>query len=318
MIEDNLKSLPVPVQEAMRDAYKSYKATFTTTGLTNYDRPSGIVLQGVMMPHVADLIPQGETGAPTIRYQREVSFTPSATAVAEGALKPEAVWSVGEVDAPVRKIAVIARTTEELLEDYPAFRDYVNQRTPFMVQIEEDNQLLNGNGTAPNLRGILNTSGILTHAMGMDVDETTAVADDTAPDAILRGITRVQAESYFVPTANVLNPFDWMRIRLLRSGTGDAAGGAGRGVYLFGPPSEPGVQTLWGLVNVLTTRIAQLTVLSGAFNVGAQIFRRKGLTVEMTNTDGEDWRYNRVAIRAEQREALAVYLPQAFVRTTLT
>src|SRR5207253_290368 len=101
--------------------------------------------------------------------------------------------------APVRKIAVTAKVVDELLEDFPALRDYLNARLPFMVAIEEDNQLLNGSGTAPNLRGILNTTGILLHAQGYDVDETTAVTGDTGPDALLRAATRVQFESQFEP-----------------------------------------------------------------------------------------------------------------------
>ena len=98
-------------------------------------------------PHVADLIPQGQTNNPTLRYVREVSFTPSATSVAEGGLKPEASWNVAEVDANAKKIAVTAKITEELMEDFPAMKSYVDQRLPFLVEIEQDNQFLNGDGT---------------------------------------------------------------------------------------------------------------------------------------------------------------------------
>ena len=297
------------------DEAQSLKATFVSAGLTNFDRQPGVVLQGVQIPTISSLIPQGETGAPVVRYVREIAFTPSAAAVAEGGLKPDATWAVTEVDANVRKIAVVSRMTEELMEDFPAMRDYINQRLPFMIELEEDNQILNGDGTGANLRGILNTTGVLQHAQGFDVDETTAVAGDTAIDAILRAAVRVSAESFFEPTGIVLNPFKWMNIRLTRSGTGDAAGGAGRGLYLLGNPNDKAQTSLWGYPVVATTRISLQTGLIGAWNLGAQIFRRKGVSVEMTNTDGEDWRYNRVALRAEERLALACYRPQAFCKT---
>jgi HK97 family phage major capsid protein len=290
---------------------RALKATFTTAGLTGFDRQPGIVLQGVQQPTVSSLFPQGETSQPTIRYVREVSFTPAAAAVAEGGLKPEATWNVTEVDARVCKIAVTTKTTEELLEDYPAFRDYINQRLPFMVEIEEDNQLLNGDGTGANIRGVYNTTGILVHQQGFDIDETTAVTGDSAIDAILRAATRVQAESFFEPTGIILHPFKWMNMRLTRTGTGDDAGGAQRGPYLLGNPNDPEQQSLWGYPVVKTTKTPVQTGAVGAWNLAGQIFRRKGISVEMTNTDGDDWKYNRLSVRAEERLALAMYRPQA-------
>jgi HK97 family phage major capsid protein len=323
---DNFKSLKdgllnprgiEQIEHALRNASDDeVKAILTTSGLTGYDRQPGIVLQGVQQPHVASLIPQGETTMPTIRYVREVSFTPAAETVAEGGLKPEASWDKLEVDAPVRKIAVRTTVTEEMMEDFPAFRDYLMLRLPFMVEIEEDDQLLNGDGTGTNLRGVYNTTGILLHQQGYDVDETTAVTGDTAIDAILRAATRVQAESFFEPTGIVLNPFKWMNMRLTRSGTGDDSGGANRGVYLLGNPNDPEQKSLWGYPVVKTTRTAVNTGAVAAWNLACMIFRRKGITTDMTNTDGDDWKYNRVSIRSEERLAFPIFRPQAICKVT--
>ena len=295
------------------------KATFATTGLTGYDRVPGIVLQGVQVPRVADLIPQGETSQPTIRYVREVAFNPAAAATAEGALKPEAIWSVIEADAQVKKIAVLTKMTDELMEDFPAMRDYINQRMPFMVEIEEDNQLLNGTGVGANIRGVLNTTGILTHTQGFDVDETTAIANDSAIDAIFRAGTRVQFESFFEPTGVVLNAFKWMNMRLLRTNTGDAAGGVGRGLYLLGNPTDNnGPTSLWGYPLVPTTRVGLNVGVVAAWNLACQIFRRKGISVDMTNTNGDDYARNLVTVRAEERFAFPVYRPQAISKIVFT
>lgn len=286
---------------------------FTSSGLTGYFRPPGVVLQGVQIPRIAQLLPQGTINMPTVRYVREVSFTPAATTVAEGIAKPEATWDLEEVDAPVRKIAVWTKMSDESIADFGYVRDYINQRLPLMVEIEEDDQLLNGLGTGTEIRGILHTSGVLQHSLGYDVDETTPVTGDTAPDAILRGLTRVVAESYFEPTGLTLNPFDWMNIRLLRSGTGDSTGGETRGQYLFGSPSDVGIATLWGLPVVTTTRLAQGTAVGGAWNLGAQILRRMGISMQVTNTDQDDFIKNLVTFRVEERLAFPIYRPQAFV-----
>ncbi len=307
------------IEEAMSnlspEEARAVKATFASAGLTSFDRVPGVVLRGVEIPRIGDLIPQGETTASTIRYVREVAFTPSAAAVAENGLKPEASWSVIEADAGVKKIAVRTKMTEELMDDFPAMRDYINQRLPFMVEIEEDNQLLNGDGTGANIRGVLNTTGILTHTQGFDVDETTVVTGDSAIDAMLRAATRVQFESFFEPTGIVLNAFKWMNIRLTRTGTGDDAGGANRGLYLLGNPTDQnGPTSLWGYPLVPTTRVALNMGVVAAWNLACQIFRRKGISVDMTNANEDDYNYNRVTVRAEERFAFPVYRPQGICK----
>jgi HK97 family phage major capsid protein len=291
-------------------AQAAMKATLST-GLTNIDRQPGIVLLGQQVPRVADLFPQGETSGTTVRYVQETSFTNTAAAVAESGLKPEADFAVNEADAPVRKIAVIAKISDEMMADYPAVRDYINQRLPFMVEQREDAELLSGTGTSPRLRGILQTTGILS---GGNLVQGADVVVDPVPHVIMRAMTRIMAESFFDPTGIVMTPFDWQNVRLMRTGDG----GSMSGLYLWGSPSERGPSTIWGLPVITTVTIPVKTALVGAFQLGAQIFRRQGITVDMTNANEDDFRRNLVAIRVEERLALAVYRPQAFARVTLT
>lgn len=275
------------------------KTTFTTTAstLTGYDRQPGMVAIGQMRLTVADLLARGQTTNNTIRYVQEDTFTNAATTVAEGATKPEAAFDTSEVDAPVRKIAVTAKVTDELFADFPAMRDYVNARLPFMVLQTEEDQLLNGNGTPPNLTGILNTSGIQTQAKGTD----------PTPDAIYKGIVKIRYTGFFEPDGYVTNPNDWQDVRLLRTADG---------IYIWGSPAEAGPERIWGLPVVVTTAIAANTGLVGAFKLGAQVFYRMGMTIETTNSNEDDFKKNLIAIRAEQREALAVYRPKAFCTIT--
>ena len=44
----------------------------------------------------------------------------------------------------------------------------------------------------------------------------------------------------------------------------------------------------------------------------AQIFRRSGISVDTSNSHDTFFQYNKVAVRAEERLALAVYRPAAF------
>lgn len=276
-----------------------FKATFTVAAatLTNYDRQAGIVLVGTQRLTVADLLAQGRTNAPVIRYVREDTFTNAATTVAEGALKPEASFDTSEVDAPVRKIAVTAKVTDELFADFPAIQSYIDARMPLMVQLTEEAQLLSGDGIAPNIAGILNTAGIQTQAKGVD----------PVLDAIFKAMTKVLAVGFFTPDGVVMHPNDWSDVRLLRTADG---------LYIMGNPTDAGVMRIWDLPVVVTTSMTENTALVGAFRLGAQVFYREGISVESTNSNEDDFKKNLIALRAEERLALAVYRPKAFCTVT--
>jgi HK97 family phage major capsid protein len=276
-----------------------FKATFTTSGatVTGYDRQPGVITLGTQRPSVADLLARGQTTQNTIRYLQEDTFTNAATTVAEGGTKPEASFDTSEVDAPVRKIAVTAKVTDEIFNDFPAIASYIDERLPLMVVMAEDAQLLTGDGNAPNLTGLLNVSGILTQAKGAD----------PTPDAVYKAMVQIMATGFFMPDGAVFHPLDWQDVKLLRTADG---------MYIWGSPADAAPDRIWGLNVVITTAITQNTALVGAFKLGAQIFYRQGITVEATNTNSDDFVKNLITIRAEQREALAVYRPKAFCTVT--
>jgi HK97 family phage major capsid protein len=275
------------------------KTTFTTTvaTLTEYDRQPGMVMLGQQALTIADLIAQGETTMNTIRYVREDTYTNAATIVAEGGTKPEAAFDTSEVDAPVRKIAVTAKVTDEMFADFPVIRDYVDNRLRFMVGQQEEAQILLGNGTPPNIQGIETTSGIQTQALGTD----------PIPDAVFKAITKIAAIGFFQADGVVFNPLDWQNVKLLKTADG---------IYIWGHPADAGPNRLWGLPVVATVAQTQHTAFVGAFKLGAQVFRRQGITVETTNSNVDDFTKNLITIRAEERLALAVYRPLAFCTVT--
>lgn len=278
----------------------------TTVGLTSIDKQPGIVLLGVQPPRVADLMSQTPTNNTTIRYISENTLTNAATAVAENGALPEATWDLVETDAAVKKIGVIGRVTDEFFQDYDATRDYINNRLAYMVAIKEDNALLNADASANQIKGILQFAGIQTQAEGAD----------TALDALYKAINKVRTVGFFEPDAIVLNPLDLQNFRLMKDKNGQYYfGGPFTGSY--GQPGQAGfVLMIWGLPVVWTTSIAAGTALVGAFRMGAQIFRKLGLTIETTNSDASDFANNRIAIRANTRLTLAVYRPTAFCTVT--
>lgn len=245
---------------------------------------------------VADLFPQGSTTSPSIVFMEETTFTNAAVEVAEGAAKPEATLALTERTEPVRKIAVWIPVTDEQLADVAQARSYIENRLGFMVRQRLDSQLLVGDGTAPNISGILDRVGIQTQAKGAD----------PSPDAVYKGMTKVRSIAFSEPNAAVFHPNDWQDIRLLRTADG---------IYIWGAPYDSGVDRIWGIRVVVTTAMTENTGLVGDFNQ-AELVMRSGVDLAITDSHASLFISNQLVVRAELRAALAVYRPAAFCSIT--
>lgn len=283
------------------------KATFdtTATGLQSYiNYQAGPIMVEQQRMTVRDLLSVGQTTLNSVPYIQETSYTNAATTVAEEGEKPEATFALQDEFAPVKKIAVIGKVTDEMYNDFPMMRDYVNGRLRFMVQEREEAQLLSGAGTGTEITGILTAS-----------IQSQALAADTHADAVHKAITKIRTVGHFEPDGAVFHPDDWQQMRLAKDdnnqyyGGGPFSGPYGNGAFSNAP-------RYWGLPVVVTTAITSGTGLVGAFKLGAQIWDREGITVDSTNSDEDDFRFNRMTIRVEERLALAIYRLNAFCKVT--
>jgi HK97 family phage major capsid protein len=261
---------------------------------------------------VADLIPAGTTNASSVSYVIESAFQDLTATVSEKGTKPQLDLTLARRQDNVTKIANVAKVTDEMFQDQPAFQSYLTNRMIFGVKRVEEAQLLNGNGTPPQLQGILNRSGLAT--------TVTTAAGLTAMKAmvgIYNQITALRAVSFVEPDAIVIHPTDWQTIRLGVDGQQQFYGG-GPFTGAYGNPAPSNLSNLWGLSTVVTTAIAQGTVLVGGFAESAQVFRNQGISVQMTDSNVDDFINNLITLRAEERLALAVYRPAGFGKVTLT
>lgn len=253
----------------------------------------------VMLPQrrmtIRALLGQGRTSGNVVEYDRETLFDNNAAPVAEGAQKPQSDLQFSEVIAPVRTIAHWMRTSVQILADAPALASIIDQRLRYGLSYEEEEQLLNGSGTGQNL------NGLVTNATAYNA--SFAVAAETQIDKLRLAMLQVYLSEY-MPTGHVLNPIDWAVIETLKDADGR---------YLIGNPVGQVQPMLWGLPVVATQAMVPDKFLTGAFDLGAQIFDRQDATVEVSTEDGDNFQKNKVTIRAEARLALAIYRPQAFV-----
>lgn len=290
-------------------SYGGSKATVTESAspIVTIDTRPGIQGIPTWPLRVADLFAPGTTTSTTVRYLEEVSEVNAAAGTAEGGAKPESTIVFDAVDATVGKIATFLPVSDEMLEDVDQMESFLNERLGLFVRRTEDSDLLNGAGT-PTVKGILQFSGIQSgSALSLDVDSSI--------DAIFRAMTAVQVTGLYEPDGIVVNPTDWASIRLMKDNNKQYySGGPFTGAY--GNPGAGAPNDLWGLPVISTTAIAQGTCLVGAFRTAAQIFRKRGLTVEMSNSHNDFFQKDLTAIRAEIREALAVYRQSAFFKIT--
>jgi HK97 family phage major capsid protein len=245
---------------------------------------------------VADLLASGTTDSNSVTYMKETTFTNAAAAVAEGQPKPESTLIFDQVTDLVSKIAHWLPVTDEMLEDVSQIRSYIDARLRLGLQLTEEDELLNGSGTAPHLQGLRNRSGLTT--------ATTRTGSQTNADAVFVAMMAVFNGSFVMPTGTIMNPANWQTTQLSKDGNGQ--------YYGSGPFAGPQPPTLWGLPVVVTPSITANEAFTGAFSSAAQVFRKGGVRVEASNSHSDFFVRNLTAIRAEERLALAVYRPAAF------
>lgn len=273
----------------------------TTTGWVPETTRGPRMIDFVTRPiQVTDTIPTTTTSQVAIKYMEETTFTNAAAEVAEGGTKPEAALALTERTDPVRKIAVWIPVTEEQLEDVPGIQGYIDNRLTFMVRQRLDSQILVGDGTAPNLSGILDRSGIQTQAKGAD----------PTPDAFYKAMTKVRltgaGNGGAIPNVMYMHPNDWQEIRLLRTADG---------IYIWGSPADPGIDRMWGLAVVLAEGLTEGTGLVGDTSF-VELAVKKGITLKTTDSHSDYFIKNQLVILAEMRAALVVYRPAAWCQVT--
>lgn len=275
------------------------KTLFTTSaGWAPEVTRTGKVVDYATRPiQVIDLIPQTVTGQAAVAYMEETTFTNNAAEVLEGGSYGESALALTEQTSTVRKVSTFLPVTDETFEDEARAESYVNNRLPFMLRQRLDGQILVGNGTAPNLRGVNNVVGIQTQAKGAD----------PTPDAVYKAIVLVRTTGQAMPDAFVVNPLDWQDVRLLRTVDG---------IYIWGNPSEAGPERIWGLQVAQAQAQTQNTGVVGDFGNFSELAVRRGVEVKVSDSHSTYFVEGKQAIRADLRAALIFYRPTAFCTVT--
>jgi len=273
-----------------------------------------IVVPPMRTRRVRDLFPTRTTTAAVVEYFQMSGFTTPGTSAVNAAssvaersggafgLKPQSSFQFIGQQAPVRTLAHWEAAHRNVLADEPQLRSIIDNELLYGLRLQEDAQILKGDGLGENLLGILNTPGIQPYSWS---DGATDPVPDTKADAIRRAAT-LAFLAYYEPTGVVLHPNDWEDIELTKNT---------QGTYLMAVSMQVGSEArIWRMPVVDTPAIDEGTALVGAFGTGAQIYDREQASIRISEQHADFFVRNAIVILAEQRLALAVKRPESFVK----
>jgi len=300
-----------------------YKTTLGA-GTTNQYPPEVLRQPGVLEKALRDpnavigLFDQIETDQNAFQYLEETTFTNNAAEAAEEGAAGEAALDFTEQTAAIRKIAVFLPVTEELLADVSGIQGYINSRLSTMMRLRLDGQLIAGDGTAPNLEGLLDAGKSGVNA----IDYSSYSGELNRVGALYQAITNIRTSAFVEPDAIVMHPNDWNQVVTAVADTaGTSSAGftsknplfVAAGGYGAGPQAS-----IWGLKVVPTSAISEGSVLVGRFGGGeaAHIVMKQGIDIAVSDSHSDFFTKGKVAIRATMRVGFPVYRQGAFTKIT--
>ena len=271
--------------------------SFESTTVVPEQYLPGIIYNPERTVRMRDLISQGITSSNAITYIQEYAQTlDNADVTTEGSEYKQGDVDLKAVTSNVIKITNYVIVSEEMLEDVDGLTSYLMTRLPDKLKNEEDDQILNHA-----------TYGLLT--LGTAYVDALADSKVTRIDVLVDACRQVVDDEYR-PTAIVLHPTDVTAMKLSKDSNGQ---------YIF--PwifMQNGQVVLDGVPVVVTTAMTSGTFMVGDFKRAAQIYDRRQLSVEMTNTNEDNFIKGMVTVRCAERIAIVVYRPKAFVYGTFT
>lgn len=242
---------------------------------------------------VADLFSTGAITGTVLQYPVFDELEGNAKMVEETGAAPQVHWKdpTWKQDK-IGKVASFFGISEDMMDDLSWVIGEINDAAQYDLKLQEETQLLSGNGTENNLTGLFNR-GIQT----MDKDELSDA------DRLSKAALQITTTTNFQADAYVMNPLDFWKLTIAKDANGN---------YL----NLTDGAKLWNIPTVATAAITEGTALVGAFK-SAKVLRKGGLVVKMTDSDTDDFLHFKQKCRVSERLGLQVKYPKAFVKVTL-
>lgn len=256
--------------------------------------------------HIRSLIPVGNTQSQVVRFPKESGYSDGGAAKAEGAALAQSDFDITATSVNMEKIGTYLRITEEMLNDTPQLTSYLSARVPEKILSIEDNEILNGDGSSPNLDGLFTDGAAFVTGSGGAFYQSVESANEF--DVLIAALNQLALSNYQADTI-LLNPTDFHKIILLKSTANE---------YLR-QQIFTGIQpTIMGVPVVVNTAVTAGKFLVGALSTSTQLWVREGLSVEFSREDSTNFRDGFVTCRAVERVGLTNYTPNGIVQGTFS
>lgn len=256
--------------------------------------------------HIRSLIPNGTTDAQTIRFPKESAYTDNAAATAQGSTLGQSDFDITATSVNVEKIGTFMRITEEMLADTPQLTSYLSARVPSKVLSKEDEEILSGDGSSPNLSGLRTDGTAFTTSSGGQFYQAIESANEY--DVLIVALNQLALLNYQADSI-IVNPTDFHKIVLLKSTANE---------YLKNQVIQGIQPAINGVPITLSTAMPAGKFLVGNLAQATQLWIRDGLGVEFSREDSTNFRDGFVTVRAQERAALTTYQPNAIVQGTFS
>ncbi|MEV8634259.1 phage major capsid protein [Streptosporangium sp. NPDC051023] len=299
-----------------KDVYSAMAGTITLPALGTQEN-LGLTQRMLRPGRVRDLFPAERTTANLLWGIRETGFTNRAATVPERraadgtspptggptdvfGLKPRSDLTIVPISYPISTIAHIMYAHKNTMDDEPRLRGLMDRDMVDGVKMQEDWQILYGDGIGENLTGLFNTSGVQTY---------TGLSSDSRSAQVRRAMTR-SILAYFMPSGVVMHPLDWEDLELEKDKNG---------AYIIAVSvAVGGEKRVWRLSVVDTPAIQEGKFILGAWGTGAKLYDREQVNIQVSTENRDMFERNAVTIRCEERIGLVVDRPESFVIGTFT
>ena len=256
--------------------------------------------------HIRNLIPNGSTDAQTIRFPKESAYDDGAAATAQGSTLGQSDFDITATSVNVEKIGTFMRITEEMLADTPQLTSYLSARVPGKVLSIEDNEILNGDGSSPNLSGLFTDGTAFTTSSGGLFYQSIEAANEY--DVLVVAMNQLEVLNYQA-NAILINPTDLNKMILLKATTNE---------YLRNQIFNGLTPTIKGVPVIANTAVPNGKFLVGDLSQATQFWVRDNLSVEFSREDSTNFRDGFVTVKVAERVALTNYQPNAIVQGTFS
>lgn len=252
-------------------------------------REAGINKLPKRTPWLRQLAFNGSATSDTISWTEKVSETGNPIPLAELDTYPEEKSAYQQFSTQVKKIGGTTKVTEEKLSDVEWLMNEIQAELVQRHDLVVDTQLLSGDGTGANLKGLLEY--VTDFAAGSFAAK---VADANKADVLRVAYNQIIIE-HFNPSAIVLHPSDVAFMELEKNANGD---------YILPPFVSANGMTVKGLPVIENVGIGEGNFLVGDFS-RLGVFAKGGAMLEIGRT-GNDFITDQVTVKLRERLAVRV------------